>query len=149
MKAAISAAATFTTTGFGLATLQDDVCPPAVIEEAIRLALEHLAPARQDRHREHLATELATVRQETERLAEAIGRGGPLDALLGRLTERQARATAIEQELGQVHDQSPLANLDALETRLRAKLAEWRGRLTRNVAEGRRRSKAPNRTWRP
>ena len=137
LKAAISAAATFTTTGFGLATLQDDVCRPAVIEEAIWLALEDLAPARQDRHREHLATELATVRQETERLAEAIGRGGPLDALLGRLTERQARATAIEQELGQMRDQSPLANLDALETRLRAKLADWRGRLTRNVAEGR------------
>ena len=137
MKAAISAAANFTTTGFGLATLQDDVCRPAVIEEAIRLALEDLAPARQDRHREHLATELATVRQETERLAEAIGRGGPLDALLRRLTERQARATTIEQELGQMRDQSPLANLDGLESRLRAKLADWRGLLTRNVAEGR------------
>jgi hypothetical protein len=29
-----------------LATLQDDVCRPAVIEEAIRLALAELAPAR-------------------------------------------------------------------------------------------------------
>lgn len=120
-----------------LATLQDDVCRPAVIEEAIRLALEALAPARQDRNRDHLAAELATVRQETERLAEAIGRGGPLDSLLGRLTERQARATAIEQELVQMRAERPLVNLDGLETRLRAKLADWRGLLTRNVAEGR------------
>lgn len=30
-----------------LATLQDDICRPTVIEEAIRLALEELTPARQ------------------------------------------------------------------------------------------------------
>ena len=120
-----------------LATLQDDVCRPAVIEEAIRLALEELAPARQNRSREHLADELATVRHECERLAEAIGRGGPLDALLGRLTERQGRATAIEQELGQMRSERSVINLDGLESRLRAKLADWRGLLTRNVTEGR------------
>ncbi|MDP2320626.1 MAG: hypothetical protein Q8O42_14960 [Acidobacteriota bacterium] len=120
-----------------LATLQDDVCRPAVIEEAIRLALEALAPARQDSNREHLAAELATVRHECERLAEAIGRGGPLDALLGRLTDRQGRATAIEQELSLMRAERPLVTLDGLESRLRAKLADWRGLLTRNVAEGR------------
>ena len=120
-----------------LATLQDDVCRPAVIEEAIRLALEALAPAREDSNREHLAAELATVRHECDRLAEAIGRGGPLDALIGRLTERQARATAIEQELSLVRAERPLVNLDGLETQLRAKLADWRGLLTRNVTEGR------------
>lgn len=120
-----------------LATLQDDVCRPAVIEEASRLALEELAPARQDRNREHLAAELATARQECERLAEAIGRGGPLDAFLGRLSERQGRLTALEREMGLMRAERSVISLDGLESRLRAKLANRRGLLTRNVNEGR------------
>lgn len=120
-----------------LATLQDDVCRPAVIEEAIRLALDELAPTRQGRNREHLTVELATVRQECERLAEGIGRGGPLDALLGRLSERQGRATAIEQELSQMRVDQAAINLDGLESRLRSKLEDWRGLLSRNVQEAR------------
>jgi hypothetical protein len=73
-----------------LATLQDDVCRPAVVEEAVRLALEELAPARQDRNRERL---------------EALHGGERL----------------------------PQVSLSALERRLRAKLADWRGLLRRNV----------------
>ena len=44
-----------------------------------------LSPKRQSHRLATLERELATVRAECERLAEAIGRGGPLDALLERL----------------------------------------------------------------
>ena len=120
-----------------LATLQDDVFRPAVMEEAIRLALVELSPARQDSDRQQLDAELGTVRQECDRLAEAIGRGGPLDALVERLGDRQARRVALEGELRGRASQRPHVSLEALEGRLRAKLTDWRGLLRRNVTEGR------------
>ena len=100
-----------------IATLQDDVCRPAVIEEAIRRALEELAPAGQDRNRERLAAELATVRHECDRLAEAIGQGGPLDALVQRLAERQAHHEAIARAVSQSAAERPHVDLSTLETR--------------------------------
>jgi site-specific DNA recombinase len=80
-----------------LATLQDDILRPSVIEQAIAIALEELSPQRQDRAHRALDRELADVRAECDRLAEAIGRGGPLDALLERLRARQARRQELEQ----------------------------------------------------
>jgi DNA invertase Pin-like site-specific DNA recombinase len=120
-----------------LATLHDDVCRPAVVEEAIRLALEELAPARRGTARDQLARQLAATRAECERLAEAIARGGPIEALLAQLEPRQARVAAIERELGASEAPAPRIDLRALETRLRARLADWRGLLRRNIAEGR------------
>ncbi len=120
-----------------LATLQDDICRPAVIEEAVRLALEELSPARQDSAREGLEEELVSVGRECERLEEAIGQGGPLDALIERLRSRQAHREDIERQLAASSTQRPLIALDGLERRLRVKLADWRGLLQRNVSEGR------------
>ena len=120
-----------------LATLQDDIMRPRVIEEAIRIAMAELAPARQTVNRRRLAAELTTVRAECERLADAIARGGPLDVLVERLQERQARRVVIEGELAAERSMASHTSPAALEQRLRAKLADWRGLLTRNVSEGR------------
>jgi hypothetical protein len=120
-----------------LTTLQDDILRPNVIERAIRLAIEDLAPARQTANRRKLATDLATVRAECERLAEAIARGGPMDVLLERLRDRQARRTLLEGQLAAERSMAPQASSQALDRRLRAKLEDWRGLLTRNVTEGR------------
>ena len=120
-----------------LATLQDDVCRPAVIEEAIRLAMCELPPANRDKARERLTVDLAAAREECNRLAEAIGRGGPLDALLTRLTDQQARCAAIEREIQQHTAETPRLKLAGLETRIRPKLADWRGLLRRNVQDAR------------
>ena len=120
-----------------LATLKDDVCRPAVIEEAIRLAIEELSPATTERQRATLEQELGDVRAECGRLAEAIGRGGPLDALVTRLAEQQARQQAIEREMMLRQGTAANVSLQGLEARLRAKLANWRALLTRNVKEGR------------
>ena len=82
-------------------------------------------------------SELQAVRVECDRLAEAIGRGGPLDALIARLADRQARLVALEGELSLGTAQRACVNPEGLEQRLRAKLADWRGLLRRNIAEGR------------
>lgn len=68
-----------------LATLQDDVLRPRTIDEALSLALEELSPANARRQRDRLEADLAHVEKEAQRLADAIGRGGPLDALVERL----------------------------------------------------------------
>jgi hypothetical protein len=81
--------------------------------------------------------ELQALREECDRLAEAIARGGPLDALLARLADRQARYMALERELSARAAERPAIDLEALSARLRAKLADWRRLLRRNVAEGR------------
>ena len=110
-----------------LATLQDDIMRHSVIEEAIRMALAELAPARQTMNRRWLATELMTVRAECERLADAMARGGPLDVLLERLQARQARRLVLEGELAAERSMAAHTSPAALEQRLRAKLADWRG----------------------
>ncbi len=121
-----------------LATLRDDVFRTAVMEEAIRLALDELSPARQDSDRQHGEAELAAVRQECDRLAEAIGRGGPLEALLARLADRQAHRETLEGALtARAAERPTVGTLADLEQRLRAKLDDWRGLLQRNVADGR------------
>ena len=119
-----------------LATLQDDVCRPAVIEETIRLALEAFAPERQDEASATMAAKLATLRQECDRLAEAIGRGGPLDALLQRLADRHGRRQVLEGKLAATVE-APRVNLRVVESAMRAKLDDWRGLLRRNVTEAR------------
>ena len=82
-----------------LATLQDDILRPSVVEKAIAFALEELSPQRRDEDHAAIERELATVGAECERLAEAIGRGGPLDALLEHLRGRQERCSELERVL--------------------------------------------------
>jgi hypothetical protein len=81
-----------------LGTMQDDIFRPSIVQEAIRLALADLTPARESAARQKLERELSTVRAECERLADAIARGGPLEVLLERLRARQARRVAVEEE---------------------------------------------------
>ena len=121
-----------------LATLQEDVFRPAMIEEAVRLALEELSPAQSDKTRAKLEADRRAARLECDRLASAIEQGGPLSTLLERLQASQGRLDAIEGQLRQadarrVHD----VDLGGLDGRLRVKLADWRGLLHRNIAEGR------------
>ena len=120
-----------------LATLQDDILKPSIVERAIALALEALRPERQDASRERLASRVGQAREEVERLADAIQRGGPIDVLLERLRAAQERRSQFESQLAaQPRIAAPMVAGD-LEQRLRVKLADWRELLTRNVESGR------------
>lgn len=114
-----------------LATLAEDVLRPSVIDQAIALAFEELAPAGADRARRRLDAELTKVTTECGRLAEAIGQGGRLTPLLDRLTRLDARADLLRAELAACAAPAPMIDRSALERRLHTKLADWRGLLTR------------------
>ncbi len=120
-----------------LATLAEDVLRPSVIDQAIALAFEELAPAGADRARRRLDAELTKVTTECGRLAEAIGQGGRLTPLLDRLTRLDARADLLRAELAACAAPAPMIDRSALERRLHTKLADWRGLLTRDLAAGR------------
>jgi hypothetical protein len=123
-----------------LATLQDDVFRPSVIERAVELALEAFEPAKQDEQREHAAAELRAIAAEHAQLMTAVQRGGSVDTLarlVGRLQALQARRESLTKaESSRKAIAAPRAPL-GLERRIRAKLDDWRGLLTRDRASGR------------
>jgi hypothetical protein len=120
-----------------LATLETDVLKPRIVEAAIAMALDALRPERQDNSREKLARDLEAARVESERLADAIQRGGPMDVLVDRLRTCQSRRIELEGQLAATRLIGAPVTRPDLEQRLRAKLADWRGLLTRNVESGR------------
>jgi hypothetical protein len=75
-----------------VATLAEDVLRPTVIEQALALAFEDLAPAGSDRTRRRLEAELMKVTDECARLAEAVGAaGGSRPCSTGVLPELSAK----------------------------------------------------------
>jgi hypothetical protein len=121
-----------------LATLQDDIFRPAVVEEAIRLALEELSPRQTDKAWNRLEADRRTARLECERLAAAIEQGGPMTTLLERLQAAQGRLDGIDSQMRQCEARRvPDVDMGSLDARVRAKVADWRGLLHRNVAEAR------------
>jgi hypothetical protein len=120
-----------------LATPETDVLKPRIVEAAIAMALDALRPERQDDARETLTRDLDATRLESDRLADAIQRGGPMEVLLDRLRVCQERRAALEEQIAATRPTVTPVTGPGLEQRLRAKLADWRGLLTRNVDSGR------------
>jgi hypothetical protein len=122
-----------------LATLQDDILRLSVIEHALALIQEALAPAREDDRRAQLATELAALDVEVEELTAGLARGGDAQTmvtLIERLQDVQTRrATLTASRSAKRPIVAPAPPLE-LEERLRAKIADRRGLLTRNVESG-------------
>jgi len=76
---------------------------------------------------------IAKLDAESRRLADAIARGGPLDALIERLTHCQQQRDALQARLPvTVTDQ-----LAKLEERIQTKCAESRNLLIQDVEKGR------------
>ena len=120
-----------------LATIQEDVLRPSVIEQAVTLALDELSPARHDARRDEWARQLAAAERDCERLADAVEQGGPLDVLVTRLQARQTQCDQLRAALAAHPPMAPENARAGLERRLRTKLADWRGLLTRDTESGR------------
>ena len=98
---------------------------PSVIEQAIAIALETLSSPRQDDQRQALERERQAVQAECERLAEAVGMGGPMAVLVARLQARQARLAELDAALQvEAGERRQVGTRDGWERRLRAKLAD-------------------------
>jgi hypothetical protein len=122
-----------------LATLGDDILRPSVVERAVVLALDELRPWATEEWHGRLESELAALDAEHDELMGTVRRGAEVAVLarLGRLQAIQARRQTLTAAKPSSPTISPHAIPDALEGRIRAKLADWRGLLTRNVESGR------------
>jgi site-specific DNA recombinase len=82
-----------------LATLEDDILRPSVIERAVTLALAELEPERDRAHQARICAELAEIDAECRKLTAAITAGGQLEVLVGhvdRLRCLQERRRALQ-----------------------------------------------------
>jgi len=124
-----------------LATLEIDVLRPEVVTAALQEAIVRLArPAGDvDADRERLRQTVTRLQAELTRLTEALGSGGSLPSIVAAITEREGQRSRAEQELAALDqvEQARGFDLPRLEQDLRAKLADWRGLLSRNVTQAR------------
>jgi hypothetical protein len=89
------------------------------------------------RRRKYKPIVISYLLTDPKRLADAIMRGGALDVLVRRLQARQARREEVLGVLAPARSFAQPPATEGLDARLRAKLADWRGLLTRNVESGR------------
>jgi site-specific DNA recombinase len=73
-----------------VATIEDDVLRPNIVERAIALALEELGPDREEAQRARLAAELAEVNDEHAAVTAAMSRGGDVKTIVGLVERLQA-----------------------------------------------------------
>ena len=93
-----------------LATLRDDILRPAVVDRAIALALDALAPGgAADAAKAEAAALVETLEAECRRLAEAIAHSGQLDVLVDTLASRQERLHAVRAALALHARPAPVA----------------------------------------
>ena len=125
-----------------LTTLEDDALRPEVMAAALHEAVARLTVPRdeQEAERERLRRELRRLETELARLTEALVSGGSdLPSLVAAVREREARRSGVERGLAELEQLDEVRGLDVhrVEQVLRAKLADWRGLLLRNVMQAR------------
>lgn len=124
-----------------LSSIEDNVLQQHIVEGAIRLALDRLAPVTDVAvaHRDGLRRNLERVREKLGRLVAAVAEGGDIKALTTAIREREHRRDALERDLAVMDEACRVAPLDLrrVERELRGRLDDWRGLLRRHVAQGR------------
>jgi hypothetical protein len=80
---------------------------------------------------------LAIVTTEGERLTDALASGGDLASLVAALRERETRKAVLQAELSRLTTAAPALDATQTRTALRARLADWRGLLRRQVPQAR------------
>ena len=116
--------------------LATEVLRPAVVDRALTRALELLEADAPDR-RQALEQDLATVEAELRNLAETAAQGGAVPVILEALDRREADRRRLQAEVAACQAPARLQPPRVLRAHLRDALDDWRGLLSRNVAEAR------------
>ena len=119
-----------------LGALGTDVLKAEIVDAVIAGVFEAMQPAHPHDHTTAIGVELTTIEREIGRLAEAIAMGGELAPLVTLLQSKQARRDELLANRARVVDHRPF-NRRKVQTAVRERLQDWRGLLSRNVAEGR------------
>ncbi len=122
-----------------LATLEQDILKPEVVERAVQLALERLRPQPDTAKQDSLNADLAIVQGEIDHLTKAIATGGDIPSLVAAIKERETRKAHIEDELRSLQQLEEVAQLDLkeIERDLRERLEQWKDLLQRHPAQAR------------
>lgn len=122
-----------------LTLIESVVLRPEVIVAAVEEAVARLRPADEATERQRLHAELARAEKELDHLTTAIATGGQVATLVAAVRERERQRDHLRQELTALDQLAQVARLDLaqLKQALEAKLAEWRGLLTRHVQAAR------------
>jgi hypothetical protein len=124
-----------------LGTIEREVLHPDVVQRAIRQALGHLnAPADTAVPRQTaLQAEVAVIDQELTRLAAGVAQGGDLTVLVEGIRAREQRRRALREELAGLQSLRPVTarDLQQLQRDVEARLSDWRGLLSRQIAQSR------------
>jgi site-specific DNA recombinase len=124
-----------------LGTIEREVLHPDVVQRAIRQALGQLnAPADTAVPRQTaLQAEVAVIDQELTRLAAGVAQGGDLTVLVEGIRAREQRRRALREELAGLQSLRPVTarDLQQLQRDVEARLSDWRGLLSRQIAQSR------------
>ncbi len=124
-----------------LSTIEAQVLRPEVVSAAIEKAIRHLQPPEDRRaaERKRLEAALATIEAELARLASAVAAGGPLQALVAAIQERERQREAACQRIAALDALGEVGLLDRkrLERDLRKKLDDWKALLLKHVQSAR------------
>ena len=118
--------------------LATEVLRPAVVEQAITRALTLLTAENDGSgRRETLERDLTAVEAELRNLAETAAQGGAVPVILEALDRREADRQRLRHELAACQAPARIPPPGVLRAQLRGVLDDWRGLLSRNVAEAR------------
>lgn len=121
--------------------IRAQVLNPAIVEQAVALAVERLRPAlaAEDERRGQLEAEARALQAEIDRLVSAVAASGNLQALADGLRSREERKAKLDAEVARLAQRAALQRVDwgTVRTQLEARVADWRGLLGANVSHAR------------
>lgn len=120
-----------------LDALAEDILQPEMVEAAVQRALDRLAPGARQEEATRLRRELAALDRTIGNLTTAIAAGGELPSLLARLQVEEAHKRELEAQLATAEHLAAVVDVDAIRTKLNARLIEWRTMLKQQVAQTR------------
>jgi hypothetical protein len=120
-----------------IAAIGEDVLDADAIEQAVRKAIDLLAPGARKAEAERLRGELATLDAEMERLTNAIAGGGDPEILNAAIRQRQTKRTELEAKLATAEHLAVTVDVKAIRAKVISRMKEWRKALTGHVAQAR------------